>query len=135
MRSCQTEEDYWRIRELSWHVARWGYWIWFANPEIEKIPLEGNVYIWETGAGQIAAVLNPEQREHAFSQIHPDFHTSELDQEMIAVAEEHLTTTEKDGCQKINFWIDRLFLHTLVRRCDPHSLYRACGNCPCSPTA
>ncbi|MBE0684282.1 MAG: GNAT family N-acetyltransferase [Anaerolineales bacterium] len=119
MCSYKNEEDYWRIREflrqvmllnnrreLSWHVARWDYWIWFANPDIEKITLEENVFIWETEAGQIAAVLNPEQRGHAFPQIHPDFHTPELDDEMIAVAEEHLTTTDKDGRQKLNFWID-----------------------------
>ncbi len=119
MRPYKNEEDYWRIREflrqvmllnnrreISWHVARWDYWIWFANPDIEKITLEKNVFIWETDAGQIAAVLNPEGHGHAFPQIHPDFRTSKLDEEMIAVAEERLTTTDKDGRQKLNFWID-----------------------------
>ena len=119
MHPYKNEEDNWSIRsflrqtmitnnhrELSWHAARWDYWIWFANPDIEKITLEENVFIWETEAGQIAAVLNPEQRGQVFPQVHPDFHTPELDQEMIAVAEEHLTTTDKDGRQKINFWID-----------------------------
>ena len=119
MRPYKNEEDYWRIREflrqvmllnnrreLSWHVARWDYWIWFANPDIEKITLEENVFIWETEAGQIAAVLNPEQRGHAFPQIHPDFHTHELDEEIITVAEEHLATTNKDDHKKLSFWID-----------------------------
>jgi mycothiol synthase len=119
MHSYRNEDDYWRIREflrsvmshnnrreLSWHVARWDYWIWFANPDIEKITLEENVFIWETESGQIAAVLNPEQHGHAFPQVHPDFRTPELDEETIAVAEERLTTTGKDGHQKLCYWID-----------------------------
>jgi len=119
MRSYKNDEDYWRIREflrqvmlrnnhreLSWHVARWDYWIWFANPDIEKTKLEENVFIWETENGQIAAVLNPEGHGHAFLQVHPDFRTTELDEEMIATAEKRLTTTGKDGCPKLWFWID-----------------------------
>jgi mycothiol synthase len=51
-------------------------------------------------------VLNPEQRGQVFAQVHPDFRTSELDQEMIAVAEEQLTTTDTDGYQKLCYWID-----------------------------
>ncbi len=119
MRNYQNEEDYWRIREflrqimivngrreLNWHVARWDYWIWFANPDIEKIKLEENVFIWETENGQIAAVLNPEGHGHAFPQIHPNFDTPELKEEIIKVAEEHLTMTDKDGRQKVWFWLD-----------------------------
>jgi mycothiol synthase len=119
MRSYKNEDDYWRIRgflrdvfllndrrELSWHVARWDYWIWFANPDIEKITLEENVFIWETESGQIAAVLNPESHGHAFPQIHPDFRTSELEEEMIALAEERLAATDEEGRRKLWFWID-----------------------------
>jgi mycothiol synthase len=119
MRSYKNDEDNWRIREflrqvillnncreLSWHVSRWDYWIWFANPDLEKIDLEENVFIWETGAGQIAAVLNPEGHGHAFPQIHPDFDTPELKDEIIAVAEERLTTTGKDGRKKLWLWLD-----------------------------
>ncbi len=132
MRLYNGNDDYWRIREflrevfllnacreLNWHVARWDYWIWFANPDIEKISLEENVFIWETETGQIAAVLNPEGHGHAFPQIHPDFRTSELDEEMITAAEEHLSTTDNDGRQKLNFWIDskdKSFQGILTRR-------------------
>lgn len=132
MRLYNGNEDYWRIREflrevflfndrreLSWHVARWDYWIWFANPDIEKMILEKNVFLWETETGQIAAVLNPEGHGHAFPQIHPNFRTSELNEEMIAIAEEHLSTTDKDGRQKLNFWIDskdKSFQEILTRR-------------------
>jgi len=119
MRPYQNDEDYWRIREflrkvmllndrreLSWHVARWDYWIWFANPDIEKIALEESVFMWETEAGQIAAVLNPEGHGHAFPQIHLDFCTKVLIEELITVAEERLTTPAKDGGQKLCYWID-----------------------------
>ena len=132
MRLYNGNEDYWRIREflrevflfndrreLSWHVARWDYWIWFANPDIEKMILEKNVFLWETETGQIAAVLNPEGHGHAFPQIHPNFRTSELDEEMITAAEERLSTTDNDGRQKLNFWIDskdKSFQEILTRR-------------------
>lgn len=119
MRPYQNEEDYWRIRgflrqimivnsrrELSWHVARWDYWIWFANPDIEKIQLEENVFIWEAANGQIAAVLNPEGHGNAFPQIHPHFDTPELKEEIVKAAEERLTTKGEDGRRKVWFWLD-----------------------------
>lgn len=119
LRRYEGNEDYWRIREflrqvtllndrreLSWHAARWDYWFWFANPDLEKIALEEQVFIWEAGNGEIAAVLNPEGHGHAFPQIHPDFRTPELDQEMIGVAEEQLRTADTQGCQTLSFWID-----------------------------
>ncbi len=115
----QNDEDYWRIREFlrqvmllndrrefSWHVARLDYWWWFANPDLEKIPLEKNVFIWETESGQIAAVLNPEGWGQAFLQVHPNFRASNLEEEMISVAEEHLSTIGKDGQQKLWLWAD-----------------------------
>ncbi len=132
MRSYKTWEDYWRIREflrsvmsanhereLSWHVARWDYWIWFANPDLEKIPLEENVFIWETEDGRIAAVLNPEARGQAFPQIHPDFRTPELADEMIATAERSLTRLGEEGIRKLWVWLDsrdRMFQEILTRR-------------------
>jgi mycothiol synthase len=132
MRNYQDEEDYWRIREflrqvmilndrreLSWHVARWDYWIWFANPDIEKIQLEENVFIWEAENGQIAAVLNPEGHGHAFPQIHPDFDTPELKEEIVKAAGERLTTNGEDGRHKVWFWLDsqeKAFQEILRRR-------------------
>jgi mycothiol synthase len=119
MRTYQSEEDYWRIREFlrqimllndrrefNWHVARLDYWWWFVNPDLEKIPLEESVFIWETKTDQIAAVLNPEGRGQAFLQVHPGFSSPQLDEEMIVVAEERLVTTAKDGRQKLHVWVD-----------------------------
>ena len=132
LRPYQNEEDYWRIREflrqvmivngrreLSWHVARWDYWIWFANPDIEKIQLEENVFIWEAENGQIAAVLNPEGHGHAFPQIHPSFDTPELKEEIIKAAEERLTSKGEDGRHKVSFWLDsqdKVLQEILTRR-------------------
>jgi mycothiol synthase len=132
MRTYAGDEDYWRIREflrqatllnglreLSWHVARWDYWWWFGNPDLEHIPLTENVFIWETEAGQIAAVLNPEQAGHAFLQVDPMVRSSELEEEIVAVAEERLTATGKSGRPKL--WLstdskDELRQSILVRR-------------------
>ena len=119
MRNYQNEEDYWRIREflrqvmilngrreLSWHVARLDYWWWFINPDIEKILLEENVFLWETESGEIAAVLNPEGRGQAFLQVHPEFHTPELDREMITLTEERLSVTNKNGQRVLQIFFD-----------------------------
>jgi len=121
MRLYNSNEDYWRIREflrqvmllnnrrdLSWHVTRWDYLFWSVKPEYERISLEETVFIWETESGQIAAVLHPEDRGCVFLQIHPDFCTTELEEEMIATAEKHLTsaTLDRDGKPRVWVWAD-----------------------------
>ncbi len=132
MRSYKNDEDYWRIREflrqvmlsnnrrdLSWHVTRWDYLFWSVNPDAEKIKFEENVFLWETESGQIAAVLHPEDRGHIFLQIHPEFCTSALEEEMIATAEKHLAVIGRDGNLKSWVWIDsqdNLLKEVLTRR-------------------
>jgi len=118
-RCFESENDYWRIREflrqvmslnrrreLSWHVARWDYWWWFANADLEKIPPEEKVFLWETENGQIAAVLNPEGRGQAFLQVHPDFRTAELEGDLLTVAEERLSVTNETGSRRLQIFID-----------------------------
>jgi len=117
-RPYQNEEDYWRIREflrqvmsrnnrrdLSWHVTRWDDLFWSIKPEFERVTLEETVFIWETESGQIAAVLNPEDRGCVFLQIHPDFCTTEIEEEMIAIAEKHLTSATLDRDRKPRLWV------------------------------
>lgn len=121
MRLYNSDEDYWRIREflrsvmsannnrnLCWHVTRWDYLFWSINPEFERIKFEESVFIWETESGHIAAVLHPEDRGCIFLDIHPDFCTSELQEEMIAIAEKHLTssTLDRDGKPRVWMWVD-----------------------------
>ncbi|HNS37966.1 MAG TPA: GNAT family N-acetyltransferase, partial [Anaerolineaceae bacterium] len=93
-------------REFSWSVARWDYWWWFANPDLEKISLAENVFIWETPDGQIAAVLNPEGHGQVFLQRHPDFISPDLDAAMIALAEDRLTAPNQDDRRQLQIFVD-----------------------------
>jgi GNAT superfamily N-acetyltransferase len=119
MRPYKNDDDYWRIRqflrhvmqrnarrEFSWHVARLDYWWWRINESNEKINLAEKVFIWETDTGQIAAVLNPEGDGDAFLQIDPDLTSPELLDEMVAVAEEHLTIIAREGNRKMQVYTD-----------------------------
>ncbi len=119
LRTYQSDDDYWRIRdflrqvmianhrrEFSWSVARWDYWWWFANPDLEKISLAENVFIWETPDGQIAAVLNPEGHGQVFLQRHPDFISPDLDAAMIALAEDRLTAPNQDDRRQLQIFVD-----------------------------
>jgi GNAT superfamily N-acetyltransferase len=53
-------------------------------------PLE-NVFLWEGQDGELAAVLISESGGDAFLNIHPKVRTPSLEDEMVVVAEEHLT--------------------------------------------
>jgi len=118
MRSLGGEADYWRIRELlrramilarrerSWHVARLDYWWWFANPDLEKLDPEAHVLLWETEAGDLVAAVNPEGPGQAFLQVHPDFASAELDEAMVAVAQERLAITDPDGRRRLKVFVD-----------------------------
>lgn len=118
-RNYQNEEDYWRVREFlrqamilnqsreyNWHVSRLDYWWWFANPHLEKLDPRQCVFLWETESGEIAAALNPEEPGHAFLQIHPGFKTPQLEEEMIATAEENLFAPTKENRRRLWVWLD-----------------------------
>jgi GNAT superfamily N-acetyltransferase len=107
VRQLQTDSDFWRaraflrevmhlngLRELSWHVARWDYWRWHGIANCGMDPFEGNALLWETSLGEIAAILNPENRNSFYLQVHPRHRTAELEKEMIRVAEETLAKPE-----------------------------------------
>ena len=114
LRPYQGDEDYWRLRaflrhvllangrrEFSWAVARWDYWWWFANPHLEHISLEENVFLWETPGGEIAAALNPEGHGQVFLHVHPAYCSVDLYAEMLTLAEERLAVTGQDGRRKL----------------------------------
>lgn len=118
-RNYSTEDDYWRIRdflrevmslnglrELSWHVARFDYWRWHGVENLGQGRLEETVFIWETPTGQIAAVLNPEEPGNAFLQVHPQYRTPELEEEMVALAEKHLAKANAIGGPQLRLWAD-----------------------------
>jgi GNAT superfamily N-acetyltransferase len=131
MRSYQTEDDCWRIRaflrqvlllngvrEKSWHVSRFDYWRWFGIPSLGDGQLERDVFLWETEEGQIAGVLNREEEGNAYLQVHPQLRTLEMEEEMIAVAEERLAVG-RPGRRVVTVWADdqdALRLDILKRR-------------------
>ena len=118
MRLYQTEDDFWRIRDFlrrvflannqrqfSWHVARFDYWRWHGIANLNDGQFERDVFIWESAKGELAAVLNREGSGHAFLQVYPGMRTTELEEEMILVAEEHLTR-ERSGRRELWIWAD-----------------------------
>jgi len=110
-RACQTEEDYWRIRiflreifllngrrEHSWHVARLDYWRWHLILNCHTCgPVETVTTLWETRGGQTAAVLHPVGWGEVCLHIHPHLRTADLEDEMLAHAEEHLFDRDPAG--------------------------------------
>jgi GNAT superfamily N-acetyltransferase len=132
MRPYRGIDDYWRIRdflrqvmllnnrrEFSWHVARMDYWYWFANPDIEKMKLEENVFIWEADDGQIVAVLNPEGHGQAFLQLSPLYRTAGLVEEMLSTAEKHLAHLGDNEVRSLQVFVDskdKLLAEILAQR-------------------
>ena len=119
MRLYQSEDDFWRIRSflrdvflkndrrmLSWPVARWDYWRWHGIMNLGDGELEKDVYLWETDEGAIAAVLNREGAGQAFLQIDPAHKTTDLDEQMITLAEGHLRTQSRRGGLVLWIWSD-----------------------------
>jgi mycothiol synthase len=109
-RSYQDENDYWRIRdflrkifllnnrhELSWQADHFDYWRWHGIENLGHGQLESHVFIWETKEGEIAAVLNSEDPGIAYLQVDPEKRTSELETEMVLVAEENLSVKKPRG--------------------------------------
>ena len=105
------ETDFWRIRrflrevflynnclERSWHVARLDYWRWHLILNCRLCTsVEGVTSLWETENGKIVAVLNPVGAGEIRLHVHPHFRTSQLEDEMLAHAEEHLSTRDDQG--------------------------------------
>lgn len=117
MRPYRCDEDYslvraflrellplYGLRQHCWDVTRWDYWRWHGVENIEHLRLEEVVTLWETPDGRLAAVLNPESMGEAFLQVHPDFKTPELETEMIALAEQRLSKTGRDGHHTLSLW-------------------------------
>lgn len=111
MQTHQYESDYWRIRnflrevfllndrlEHSWHVARLDHWRWHFIKSCDLTPPFDQVTVtWQTQAGEIAAVLHPICHDEVRIHIHPQYRTVELEQEIIAYAEQRFFDYTKDG--------------------------------------
>jgi GNAT superfamily N-acetyltransferase len=118
LRTYQTDEDYWRIREFlrevsrlndrhdfSWSLLRWDYWRWHVNENIFRFNLPEVITFWEA-SGQIVAVLNPDAPGEAFFQVHPAFHGRWLLTEMLNVAEQKLSKKSKGGKEELIVWVN-----------------------------
>ena len=118
MRSYQTEEDYWCIREFlrdvsfhnhhhefSWSLLRWDYWRWHVNENIYHQKLEDVVTLWEMN-GRIVAMLNADTPGEAFFQIHPAYRDQVSISEMLAVAEANLPSTRENGKKELITWVN-----------------------------
>jgi mycothiol synthase len=130
-RRYRDEDDYWRIREFlrqvfrlndrrerSWQVYRFDYWRWHEVENMGHGRLEEDVFMWETPEGQMAAVLNPEGKGQVYLQVHPGLRTPELEEEMLDLAEKHLTVPGPNG-RKLRVWAnadDNLRQEILTRR-------------------
>jgi mycothiol synthase len=75
--------------------------------------LEQDVFLWETEDGQIVSVLNPEQAGNAHLQAHPRLCPPELEEEMIALAEERLAV-QRQGRRVVAVWTDARDTHRLA---------------------
>lgn len=120
MRTYQTEEDYWCIREFlrevtlfnnrhdfSWSLLRWDYWRWHINENIFQFKLDEVITLWEAD-GRIVAMTNPDGRGEAFFQVHPDYRSNILISEMLDAAEQKLPTTKEDGKKELLVWVNEM---------------------------
>jgi mycothiol synthase len=131
LRSYQTENDYWQIREFlrgvsllndrhdySWSLLRWDYWVWHVNMNIFHQRLEEVVTLWEAN-GRIVAMLNPDTPGEAFFQLYPAYRSEKLLCEMLDVAEINLPNCKGDGSHDLLAWVnsnDELHKDILTRR-------------------
>ncbi len=110
MRPYRDDEDFWRMRnflrevfllndrlEHSWSLPRLDYWRWHFIQSCESAPMEQVTFLWETADGQLAAVLHPIFKGEAYLQVHPYFRSAELENEILAFAEQHLFMTDSAG--------------------------------------
>lgn len=116
-RPYQTEEDFWRMREFlrqvlllnnrrqrSWHVARLEYARWHTCLNCANVSLEEVAYLWEAN-GRLVAFLMPDGGPgEAHLCVHPTLRTRALEEEMLSVAETHLTAPRPGGSRRLFVW-------------------------------
>lgn len=117
MRKYQNEEDYWQMREFlrqvflmnnlrerSWHVARLDYARWHTCLNCAQTSLGEVAYLWESERQLIAFMMPDGGRGEAHLNVHPDLTSSELEEEMLEVAEQNLSSTKPDGKRRLIIW-------------------------------
>ena len=116
-RPYQSEDDYWGMREFirqvfllndplerSWHVARLDYARWHVLLNCAKVGLEDVTYLWESDGQLVAFLMYEGEPGEAYQCVHPGSYTRELEEEILAVAEERLAAVKEDGTHKLLTW-------------------------------
>ena len=131
MHKFREDNDYWRIREflrevfvlngnreICWQAYRFDYWRWHGILNMKDGTLETDVFIWEAPDGSIGAVLNREAPGSTFLQVHPEYRTADLEDEMIGVAERHLSTPPTERRPALRVWANAEddMRHEVLRR-------------------
>jgi mycothiol synthase len=117
LRSYQSENDYWRIREFlrecfllngrreyCWSLLRWDYWMWHVNENIFQFKVQDVTRLWELD-GKIVAMLNTDGPAEAYFQVHPAYCGDDLWPEMLDIAEKDLPNHKEDGKKDILAWV------------------------------
>ena len=116
-RRYASEADFWRMREFlrrvfvlngmrerSWHVARLDYARWHTCLNCAEVTLDEVTFLWEED-GKLVAILMPDGGPgEAHLLVHPLRRTTELESEMLDVAEANLCATEPDGARQLIVW-------------------------------
>ena len=115
-RTCTKEDDFWCTRnflreifllngrlEHSWNVARLDYWRWHYIKTCNILEsVEKGMTLWENTDGKIIAALNHLGGSELRLHIHPHFRSAELENEILAYAEENFYAVTEDGRRYIH---------------------------------
>ena len=115
-RTCTKEDDFWCTRnflreifllngrlEHSWNVARLDYWRWHYIKTCNIFEsVEKGMTLWENTDGKIIAALNHLGGSELRLHIHPHFRSAELENEILAYAEEYYYAVTEDGRRYIH---------------------------------
>lgn len=116
MRSYETESDFWRMRaflrhvfvrnerrERSWQTCRLDYWRWHGTLNLGHGPLAEKVFLWESAESDLVAILNSEAPGYTYLQGCPDLFSRPLLEEIVTVAQGHLSVTNAAGQRRLRF--------------------------------
>jgi mycothiol synthase len=116
-RPYQKEEDFWAMRALlreiyvlngyrerAWAVARLEYARWHGCINCAKVSLEDVAHLWEADGKLIAFGMPDGGPEEVHMNVHPAWKTRNLEEEMLAVAEEKLSVPTEDGRRFLGAW-------------------------------
>ncbi|HSQ28101.1 MAG TPA: GNAT family N-acetyltransferase [Anaerolineales bacterium] len=116
-RPYQSENDFWNMRaflrkifvlndytQRSWHVARLEYARWHTCLNCAGVDLKEVAFLWEDDNELVAFLMPDGGRGEAHLCVHPQLRTAALEEEMLAVAEENLHSTDDEGLKKLFVW-------------------------------